>query len=363
MTSDQLPYRVSAIVSTCNAHRFIEGCLEDLESQTISDQTEIIVIDSASEQNEGDIVRSFQKRYDNIRYLRTEKRETVYGAWNRGIAMAGGEYITNANTDDRHRNDALEQMVKVLDELPDVALVYADVMKTRFENITFDQCRANGRVSWFDWDRRRLLQKGCFIGPQPMWRRKVHDTFGGFDERRVSSGDYEFWLRISQLFEFHHIHQPLGLYLDRVDSVEHANSALKTEEDLQIQTAYLQAAVGKRLIQCRPLLQLAKVLGNNGPGASRQLPACLEALEPFICPDIQGRRAEARTASDRYFELKYRILNGKIGPSQIIKVIQELSGLMLMSMPWFRKFQQDLGRRRQTTAPGSTQRALSSAAP
>ena len=350
--TDNSKFIVTAIVSAYNAGRFMAGCIEDLESQTIADQTEIIVIDSASEQNEGDIVRSFQKCYDNIRYLRTEERETVYGAWNRGITMAGGEYITSANTDDRHRKDAFEQMVKVLDQSPGVALVYADVVKTCIENRTFDQCRPNDCLRWPDWDRRLLLQNGCFIGPQPMWRRKVHDTFGSFNESLVSSGDYEFWLRISQLFDFHHIRRPLGLYLDRVDSVEHANSELKTGEDLQIQSAYLQAAIGQRLLHCRPLLRLGGLLGEEGAKASGRLSDCLAELEPFICPDVQGRRAAARTETESYLELKYRILNGKIGSSQGNKIIQRLSRLMLMSMPWFRQFRGDLDRMGKTTGTG-----------
>jgi glycosyltransferase involved in cell wall biosynthesis len=352
MTSDQLPYRVSAIVSTCNAHRFIEGCLEDLESQTISDQTEIIVIDSASEQNEGDIVRSFQKRYDNIRYLRTEKRETVYGAWNRGIAMAGGEYITNANTDDRHRNAAFEQMVKVLDESPDVALVYADVLKTRTGNQTYDQCLANERLSWFDWDRRLLLKNGCFIGPQPMWRRKVHAVFGDFDENLVTSGDYEYWLRISQLFDCYHIREPLGLYLDRPNSVEHAHSDLKSAEDLQIQAAYARAAVGHRLMHCRPLKRLQKHLVSHDPKAPDRLSECLQELEPFICPDVQGRRVTARFETENYLELKYRILSGKATSTHSEEVIEVLSRLMLKSMRWYRLFWDDLGRKHDAVSPG-----------
>jgi hypothetical protein len=111
------------------------------------------------------------------------------------------------------------------------------------------------------------------------------------------------------------------------------------------------------------LLRLEKVLENDHPESSRQLPACLEALEPFIRTELQGRRVTARTETDRYFELKYRILNGKIGPSQTGTTVQQLSRLMLMSMPWFRQFKIDLGRRRQKTVACRTQRPLSSAAP
>ena len=35
---------ISAIVSTYNAEKYIKGCLEDLENQTIADKIEIIVV-------------------------------------------------------------------------------------------------------------------------------------------------------------------------------------------------------------------------------------------------------------------------------------------------------------------------------
>jgi glycosyltransferase involved in cell wall biosynthesis len=239
---------VSAIVSTYNAAEFIRGCIEDLERQTIADQLEIIVIDSASPQNEGKIVRELQECYQNIRYLRTEQRETVYAAWNRAINMARGRYITNANTDDRHRRDAFELMVKTLDALPDVDLVYADVLITTLPNETFETTTTSDSYTWPAWDRAKLLDEGCFIGPQPMWRKSVHDRYGGFDASYVTSGDYEFWLRISQTCNFQHIAQPLGLYLARPDSIEHANEAVKQAENAAIRKLYREAAAQGRLV-------------------------------------------------------------------------------------------------------------------
>src|SRR5688572_6698772 len=97
--------RVTAIVSTYQSERFIRGCLEDLEAQTIAGQMEVIVVDSASPQNERQIVEEFQQRHSNITYVRTTERETLYAAWNRGIGMTRAPYITNANADDRHAPD------------------------------------------------------------------------------------------------------------------------------------------------------------------------------------------------------------------------------------------------------------------
>ena len=236
--SNKPEYLISAIVSTCNSEKFIRGCLEDLEAQTIADQLEIIVVNSGSNENEEAIVKAFQEKYSNIKYLKTNKRETVYSAWNRAIKVSSGKYITTANTDDRHRKDALARMAKVLDMRPDITLVYADVIITETENETFEACTPVGKYRWHEWNRDTLLEKGCFIGPQPMWRKNVHHVYGYFDETFVSSGDYEFWLRISQTSEFFHIKIPLGLYLKRPDSIEHKHDDLKQKEDQKITCFY-----------------------------------------------------------------------------------------------------------------------------
>lgn len=229
---------ISTIVSTFNAEQFIRGCLDDLLAQSIADRMEIIVVDSGSQQNEQAVVREFQSRGCPVRYLRTEQREPVYAAWNRGIKIAEGKYVTSANTDDRHRRDAIEQMVGVMEARPEIDLVYADVIKTRTPNQTFETCNPTGVLCWPDWDRQRLIDEGCFIGPQPVWRKAVHDTYGYFDERFTISGDYEFWLRISQTSRFYHIPTPLGLYLEHDNSIEHRDPEEKRRQDMAIVNKY-----------------------------------------------------------------------------------------------------------------------------
>ncbi|MBW1740042.1 MAG: glycosyltransferase [Deltaproteobacteria bacterium] len=240
---------VSAIVSTYNSERFIHGCLEDLEAQTIADKLEIIVVNSGSEQNEEAIVKEFQKKYSNIKYIKTEQRETVYAAWNRGIKAASGKYITNANTDDRHRKDAFEVMVNTLEAHPEISLVYADVIITETENEIFEKCTPVGFYRWHDWDRNVFLEKGCFMGPQPMWRRSLHDEYGYFDDSFVTSGDYEFWLRISQTNNFLHIPIFLGLYLNSPNGIENSNRKRQTIENAQILSMYRQSSANNDIIR------------------------------------------------------------------------------------------------------------------
>jgi glycosyltransferase involved in cell wall biosynthesis len=203
---------VSAIVSTYNSERFIRGCLIDLESQTIAKRLEIIVIDSGSQQNEGAIVKEFQQRYDNIIYIRTEERESLYAAWNRGIKASRGKYITNANTDDRHHRRALERLVDTLEKHPECVLAYADVKVTKQENAKYFSRGIHGYLKNPEFDQR-LLFRGCYIGPQPLWRKDLHERYGYFDSSFLSAGDYEFWLRIVKFERFIHVPKILGLYL------------------------------------------------------------------------------------------------------------------------------------------------------
>ncbi len=246
--------KVSAIVSVYNSGRFIKGALEDLLNQSLykKGNLEIIVVDTASEDNEAEIVNTYCQTYDHIHYIRTEQRETVYGAWNRGIQSSKGIYITNANSDDRHHPEALEKMAQVLDSMPNIVLVYADVYITETPNETFESSAKSQRYYWYDWSRKTLLDKGCFIGPQPMWRRSIHEEYGLFDDSFVVSGDAEFWLRISQTKDFFHIKEPLGLYLKSPEGIEHSNKTRRDFENLKIITLYREAYKKGQIIRVKP---------------------------------------------------------------------------------------------------------------
>lgn len=236
---------VTAIVSTYNSERFIAGCLEDLEAQTIADRLEILVIDAASPQREAEIVRELQKRHDNIRYVRTDERETLYASWNRAIGLARGKYLTNANTDDRHRPDALEILAGSLEAKPEAALAYADVAVTFRENATFQTFRPTMFLRLPDFERRRLF-KVSFVGPQPLWRRELHARYGLFDPTLVVAGDYEWWLRLAVEETFVHVPEVLSLYLASPSSIEHRNPSLTWTESEAARKRHWRSQWGSR---------------------------------------------------------------------------------------------------------------------
>ena len=231
---------VTAIVSTYASERFMEGCLANLVGQTIFDDMEIIVIDAASPENEMDIVRSYQERYSNIRYIRTPERIGLYPAWNIAIREAKGKYLTNANTDDRKHPQCIEKLVKILEDDSEAVLAYSDCVITDEANCEFNERRVIGRFDWLDYDHLNLIRK-CEIGPMPLWRASLHEEIGLFDEYFIGAGDYEFWLRASQKYRFIHLKEDLGLYLQHDNNLETRNMQRKLKEEYYIKSTYIKS--------------------------------------------------------------------------------------------------------------------------
>lgn len=281
-------YLVSAIVSTYKSERFIRGMLEDLEAQTIADKLEIVIVDSNSPQNERAIVAEFQKKYDNIVYVRHHERESSHATWNRCIQVARGKYVTMACTDDRHRKDALARMVEVLEARPDIALVYANVYITRNENETFEKSTRTGAYRWLDFDPLKLLYC-CFMGPQAMWRKNLHEKYGYMNGKLETAGDWEFWLRMSENETFLHLDEVLGLYLYSAASSEHRDPAVTIRENEEVKNLYIKRAPEYRAREARAKAAKIENLGATAE-ALKPPPSDPGSAIPALPEDLRHRR-------------------------------------------------------------------------
>ncbi len=229
---------VSAIVSTYNSERFIRGKIEDLLAQTIAADLEIIIINSNSPQDEDKIIREYLNCDLNIKYLKTEERETIYKAWNRGIKMSTGKYITNANTDDRLKKDAYEILAGELESDPETALVHADQYVSYVPNQTFDEIKGNKieRLPEFDYF---LQLDRCIVYSQPMWRSSLHwqDNIW-FDDNLAICGDHAFEIEVSKKYKMKHLSYPLGVfYIDKKKGNISLNNLKKVEKEKHSITA------------------------------------------------------------------------------------------------------------------------------
>ena len=234
--------RVTALVSTYNGARWLPSRLDNLLAQTVATELQIVVVDSGSEQNEASIVESYQRLHSQVDYLRTP-RETLYAAWNRGIVVAQGSYLTSANVDDRLCPDALERLIEALEADPRRALVYADNWETSDEGELLHWDGSPGshrRVRRASYSHPRLLLN-CICGPQPMWRRELHRQFGLFNPDYQVCGDWEFWLRVAEKASMFHLDQPLGLYFSNPNGLEQGNFETALREAKEIRRRFFRA--------------------------------------------------------------------------------------------------------------------------
>jgi hypothetical protein len=209
--------RVTAMVSTYRSERFLRGCLDDLLRQTLGDQLEIVVIDAASPEREGEIVKAYQARHRNLRYVRTAERETTSQAFQRATELAQGDYLTTANTDDRHHPEFAATLCAVLDALPDVGICYADSAISTVPNESWSEHQPALRFAWPHYTPATALSC-CLFGAQPMWRRRAHERAGAWSDRFPIANDQDMFGRIARCYGAVHVDQVLGLFLQRPDS-------------------------------------------------------------------------------------------------------------------------------------------------
>ncbi len=101
---------ISIIIPVKNGEATISQCLDSIKSQTIFDQTEIIIIDSGSTDNTLDIL----KKYSFIRLYHIPPEEFNHGSTrNYGVSLAKGEFVVMTVQDARAANQFwLEKMLK-----------------------------------------------------------------------------------------------------------------------------------------------------------------------------------------------------------------------------------------------------------
>lgn len=221
---------VTAIISAYYAEQYLAGRIDNLLGQTLV--PEIIVVCQKGSQ-EGYIATFPYWHNKQVEIIETEGIPTIYAAWNLALAQAQGEFVTNANCDDRLRPNALEILAHELATHPRYAVAYGDQ-----EIVEKLDGPVAGKYEWIEGGYPELM-RGCFMGPMPMWRRSLHDTYGVFDDSMHIAGDYEFWCRIASHGErFFHIRGVVGTYLKRENSAEHREPLRAAWETARIRARY-----------------------------------------------------------------------------------------------------------------------------
>jgi glycosyltransferase involved in cell wall biosynthesis len=172
---------VSVVLVTLDAAATVRRALESVRAQAGASM-ELVVVDGGSRDGTLDIVRELCPQARSI----SEPDRGIYDAMNKGISLAGGEWIYFLGADDAlHSPDTLRRLEPHLND-PRLDVVYGDVI--------FEQ---GGRRSVYDgrfgW-RKLYLKNACH--QSMFYRRRVFDRVGLFDLRYRWVADHALNFRV-----------------------------------------------------------------------------------------------------------------------------------------------------------------------
>ncbi len=98
--------KLSICIPTYNFADFIGETLQSIADQ-LDDRVEVVVVDGASTDNTGDVVRTFTNTYPNIRYHLLEEKGGIDVDMARSVELARGEFCWLFSSDDVMCHDAL----------------------------------------------------------------------------------------------------------------------------------------------------------------------------------------------------------------------------------------------------------------
>jgi len=224
---------ISIISTFHNGEEFLSGFLENIVEQTIFDRCELILIDSASKNNEKKMVQEYMDRYDNIFYYRIEDLLHPTPCLNMAIQKSSGKYLTFGLIDDRKKKNCLETLLNGIKQ-ENVDLVYGNVAQTSVKNQKFEEndLKSLFEHSKHDFSRENMVK--CLPGPMPLWSRSIHEKCGFFDENRLNyADDWDMWLRsVANGCKFKKIDDIVGIYLEGGRSQQ--NSIKQRQEEAKL---------------------------------------------------------------------------------------------------------------------------------
>lgn len=117
---------ISVITPVYNGEKFIAACLQNVIDQKCS-HVEHLILDAGSTDQTLRIIRQYADQYPHIRWI-SESDQGQSDAMNKGIRMAKGEIIGTLNVDDLYEENALNQVIKEFETLPEPALLVGNCL-------------------------------------------------------------------------------------------------------------------------------------------------------------------------------------------------------------------------------------------
>ncbi|MEK6221078.1 MAG: glycosyltransferase [Chloroflexota bacterium] len=196
MSSD-LPL-VTIVTPSYNQAQYLEATIQSVLNQNYPN-LEYIIIDGGSADGSQEII---EKYADKLAYWVSERDQGQTDAINKGFAQANGQVLAWLNSDDTYEPFAVTKAVEVLQNNPDVGLVYGDA------NYIDAQGREIGHFPARLTNYAKLRQGYVHLPQQSaFWRASLWDEVGPLDPSFYFAMDYDLWVRLAKISTLHYIPQ------------------------------------------------------------------------------------------------------------------------------------------------------------
>jgi len=196
-TNLEKPILISVVIPCRNEAKYINECLKSLLYQELlQDEYEIIVVDGLSDDGTREILFQFEKQYPIIHIIDNERKITPV-AMNLGIRNAVGENIAICGSHTKYDTKFLSSALKLLQDHSEAGCVGGPIISVgendfaKAASIAMSCPIGVGNAKHRFPDYEGFAEMACF----PIYRRKIFEEIGYFDENLVRNQDDEFSLR------------------------------------------------------------------------------------------------------------------------------------------------------------------------
>lgn len=232
---------VSIVIPVYNPDlKYLQKTLDSIQAQ-IYENWEICLADDASSYPKVKVfLKELNDRNNKVKVVFRESNGHISLATNSAIEVASGEFLAFVDQDDLLSIDALFEVVKILNQKPELSLIYSDEDKIDVKDFRFDPHFKS------DWNLL-LFYSQNYINHLTVVKRSICNKIGGLRTGFEGSQDYDFLLRYFEQIEEEQIHHiPKMLYHWR--AIE-GSTALSIDNKLYAVEAgkkALESHIGKR---------------------------------------------------------------------------------------------------------------------
>lgn len=210
----------------------LEKTMESVLSQTCKEY-EYVVVDGASTDASVEVVKRFAGSFGGRLKWISEPDKGIYNAMNKGIRMAGGEYVQFLNSGDRLADrDVVSKMYKALEEKGNPSVLYGNMLKDLPDGRKRRDRSFAGKPITL-----KGMYRGSFNHSPAYIKRDLFDKYGEYDESLKIVSDWKWYLQSIVLGE------EVPVYVDQDVTVFDMTGISETNLDLLDQERRDQLAV------------------------------------------------------------------------------------------------------------------------